>query len=201
MQQRFTSCAVTECSSNAHRDANGREGYCVKHFKRWKTHGDPHKVGKCPSPAKDWLFAHVLHDRDDCLIWPFATNPYGYATVSRPNNGTLALASTLMCELANGHKPTIRHECAHSCGRGAFGCVNPRHLRWATPTENQRERVDHGTSNRGTRQWAARLTEDDIHAIRRAADTETMTSIAKRHKISPSHVSKIVSRDAWAWLP
>jgi hypothetical protein len=106
----------------------------------------------------------------------------------------------MMCEAAHGPRPSPRHECAHSCGKGHEACVNQTHLRWATPEENQRERSLHGTSNRGERQWQSRLTEEDVRAIRDLALTSTNAAIAARFQIDPSHVSKIVSGSAWGWL-
>lgn len=79
-----------------------------------------------------WLHDHVDHEGDDCLLWPFTKNARGYGTVTYARGYTAAAA---MCELAHGNRPEGKQS-AHSCGVRL--CVNPRHLRWATRSENAR---------------------------------------------------------------
>jgi hypothetical protein len=147
----------------------------------------------------DWLTAHASHECDDCLIWPFAIGADGYGRVHRPK-GSLTTASNLMCEMVHGPKPSQKHEAAHSCGMGNTGCVNPRHVYWATPKENHADKIKHGTTNRGEQQGASRLTEDDIRQIRSRSGTESQLSLAREFQVDPSHISKIVNRQAWGWL-
>lgn len=195
----MNACSVDGCDRDASRAANGKRGFCSLHYQRVRKFGDPHEVRRTPSPAQDWLRAHVTHAGDDCLIWPFATGADGYGRAHRPKRGSLTTASHLMCELAHGPRPSRIHEAAHSCGNGNKGCVNPRHVYWATPTENQRDRIEHGTSNRGTQQGASRLTDDDVRAIRAA--TCSQADLAMRYGVDQSHINKIIHRRAWAWLP
>lgn len=195
----FSRCTTEGCELNAHRSANGRSGLCSLHYQRIKKHGDPSVRLQAPSPAKDWIASHKDHIGQDCLIWPFYLGRDGYGRVHYPGGG-LTTASRMMCIAAHGDPPFPKAEAAHTCGRGSAGCVNPNHIRWASCLENQTDRVEHGTSNRGEQQWAARLTEDDIRAIRRLALTESQGLISERFGIHQSHVSKIVSRSSWAWL-
>jgi hypothetical protein len=198
--RKFLACKAPDCERNAHRSGEGKLGFCALHYQRWRRHGDPLVVNRPPSPAQDWIRDHVTHRDEGCLLWPFHIGSDGYARAHRPGSGELTTAANLMCEAAHGPAPSPEHECAHSCGRGDQGCVHPQHLRWATPQENQQERVDHGTSNRGERQWQARLTADDVRAIRRLATTMTQAAIAKQFGVRPDHVSRIVRREKWAWL-
>jgi hypothetical protein len=199
MSRQFISCSVEACNGNAHRSANGKMGYCSKHYQRVKKHGDPNIVKSVPSPALDWIAAHVDYAGDDCLIWPFAVGKDGYGRVHRPGSSVMTTASNSMCEQAHGPRPAS-HECAHSCGNGHRACVNPRHLRWATPTENQADRILHGTTNRGARQWTARLTEDDIREIRSLSGVMPQTEIAALFGVGQDHISRIISRQVWSWL-
>lgn len=200
MTKRHAACAAEGCQRNAHHDAHGRRGFCSLHYMRHKTHGDPHVRSRTPRPAADWLRAHRDHSDDECLTWPFHVGRDGYGRVHRPGSGSLTTASRLMCEIAHGEPPSARHEAAHSCGRGNHACVNPRHLYWATPSENQCERADHGTSNRGTRQWQAKLTEDDVREIRRRLGFESQTAIARDFGVNQSTVSDIKTGKKWGWL-
>lgn len=201
MEKRFKICASPGCSRNAHRDANGKRGYCSLHYQRVKKHGDPAVVETTPSPAKDWIEAHKDFDGDECLIWPFYRSPKdGYGRIHRLGDGPITTTSRFMLEATQGPPPSDEHEAAHSCGQGHKGCVNPRHLYWATPSKNQMDRVEHGTSNRGAQQWKAKLTDDDVRAIRRSLGAESQASIAARYDVDPSVISDIKRGKKWGWL-
>lgn len=200
MKNRFRNCSVDGCIKNAHRDAHGKSGLCVMHYQRHRKHGDTSVCGRTPSPAMDWLRAHASFVGDECLQWPFHIGSDGYGRAHNPTTGALSTASRLMCIAAHGAPPTPKHEAAHSCGNGKEACVNPRHLYWATPSENQADRVAHRTSNRGERQWKSKLTEDDVREIRRRLGTETQQSIAVCFNIDPSVISDIKRGKKWGWL-
>lgn len=91
-------------------------------------------------------------------------------------------------------------DAAHSCGRAGDGCVNPRHLRWATRAENMADKLLHGTDNRGERNALAKLNEDDIRSIRAASGREPQAATAKRFDVDQSTISLIQRRLSWGWL-
>lgn len=200
---KFKKCVVPECDKNAHRIEDGKRGWCSAHYQRWRRFGDPSICKKTPSPAMDWLRAHVGYASNECLRWPFHISPKdGYGRAHEPITGKLMTASRLMCIFAHGEPPTEIHECAHSCGNGNHACTNPRHLYWATPTENQNERVIHGTSNRGERQWKAKLTEANVREIKSDLKLGSISNndLASRFKIDPSVISDIKRGKKWAWV-
>lgn len=102
-----------------------------------------------------------------------------------------------MCILAHGEPHAENLEAAHYCGKGHEGCVNPKHLRWATASENQMDRVAHGTSNRGERQWMAKLTEEKVREIRLLARVMSARRVARMFGITHSHVQDIVAGRRW----
>jgi hypothetical protein len=106
----------------------------------------------------------------------------------------------MACEEENGPPPTPDHEAAHSCGNGHLGCVARKHLRWKTHAENVAEAVEHGTVQRGTERWNAKLTEDDVRSIRAMIGRRTQKSIAKQFGISRELVSSIKRKHSWGWL-
>jgi hypothetical protein len=143
-----------------------------------------------------WLDALVLREpTDDCLIdWPFARSN-GRPFVSRGGNPVLAHRLVLMAVAGDGPAGT---EVAHSCGNGHLGCLNPRHLRWATRSENQADRNLHGTSNRGPRNGMAKMDEATVRAIR--ASSESVQTLAARYDISHWNVYNIRNGKSWGWL-
>lgn len=193
-------CSVEGCEQDASRAANGRLGMCSLHYQRNKKHGDPHIRRETPSPAKDWMRAHANFEGDDCLTYPFHRARDGYGRIHRDNDGPVTTASNYMCGLAHGPAPTDRHEAAHLCGKGHEGCVNPRHLYWATSRQNHADRLKHGTTNRGEQQGASRLKEADVRRIRALRGRRTNQQLADEYGVDPSHICKIQNRQSWRWL-
>jgi DNA-binding transcriptional regulator YiaG len=112
-----------------------------------------------------WIREHLAYRGDDCLPWPYSKD----ARVGRGMlgyNGQQWWAHRLMCTLAHGEPPTPKHQTIHICGNGHLGCTNPRHLRWGTNAENQKDRRRHGT-HKGAKGTRTRLTADQIAEIRK----------------------------------
>ena len=150
--------------------------------------------------ALDWLIAHVGHDSEECLIWPFSRSR-GYAQVSV--NRKIKKASRIMCEKVHGPPPTPKHEAAHSCGCGHLGCINPKHLSWKTRSENQQDRRKHGTHGRGanmrTRRIGFKLNPELVAEIRTIGNTVSKEELGRRYGVTPSNIAKILSRKSW-WI-
>lgn len=187
-------CSIDGCG-NEHK----ARGLCNAHYHRMKYHGTPTAGRAAVGRPMEWLRAHINHQDDECLIWPFARMGDGTAEVRYHKKGTHA--ARVMCILAHGQPTTSRLHAAHNCGKGHMGCVNPKHLRWATVVENHADKVCHGTAQRGEKQWAARLTRDDVRQIRRLSISMSHQDIADLFGIDQSHATNIINRKAWAWLP
>jgi hypothetical protein len=98
----------------------------------------------------------------------------------------------------NGEPPSPQHHAAHNCGNAS--CVNPYHIRWATPSENQADRVEHGTSNRGERNGQTALTEDQVREIRALDRVISDDEISMRYGVSKSSILNILHGKTWGWL-
>lgn len=201
MADTFKPCSVDGCNKNAHHSAKGARGWCNKHHRRWSRHGDPCGGGtEYGLPAKFVETAVSSSERRDCLIWPFSRGSHGYGQISR--NGKPVLVHRLVCEAAHGPAPSSEMDVAHSCGRGGAGCVNPFHLRWATTAENMADRLAHGTTNRGERHGAAKLTRADVAKIRSLrASGAPGQSIADELGANLGTVWGVIYRKSWDWLP
>lgn len=134
-----------------------------------------------------WIRDHAGYQGDDCLMWPFR-GPNGYGVFGYL--GKQYYAHRYMCELVKGPPPTPEHEAAHSCGRGQFGCVNPCHLSWKTPSDNQRDRRLHGTKSSGGR---GRLTDEQAAQIRALRGAMPQREIAAMFNTSRANVSLIMT--------
>lgn len=175
-------------------------GYCSKHYQRFMRFGDANFHARTsPGEALEFLIGTVFeYSGDECLTWPFSSNSQGYGTVRF--NDTRTLVGRIVCEKVYGAPPSREHEAAHSCGNGHLACCTKKHLRWATRTENQRDRLIHGTTSRGENCGMAKLTEIQVHEIRALRGVKLQRDIAAQYGIGHSTVSMIQTRKAWPWL-
>lgn len=163
--------------------------------------GRTNKTAPCNAKGKGvgitWLRTHSTYQGNDCLIWPLFRDPRrGYGVVGF--NGKIFKAHRLMCEMVNGSPPTPDHETAHSCGRGQDGCCTPKHLSWKTRTENQADRVGHGTAgprSNGGRRY--KLTGVDAAEIRALAGQITVTELAERFRVDRSTIRMVIAGKTW----
>ena len=74
-------------------------------------------------------------------------------------------------------------------------------LRYGTASENEKDKERDGTSNRGTRNRTARLTEDNVIDIRRRIDAgEPPSALAREYGVAVPTIFCIKARRTWAWL-
>ena len=191
-------CCVPGCANKV---KNRARQLCSKHYERLRLYGDVnHTNGSTPyGAAQSFYEARVLGcTTDDCLIWPYSRQGGGYGSICR--HGKWRTVASLVCEDLYGQPPTPQHEAAHSCGNGHLGCVNPRHLRWATHSENLADRVEHGTANRGERHGNAKITRHDVRAIRMMAGKRSQREIAEALGTTRNIVQRVIYGETWAWL-
>lgn len=189
-------CSIPDCDNPAR-----ARGWCTKHYQRWKHHGDPQaevrKRAPDGAPLRFYKDVALTYDGDDCLTWPYGKIAGRAQIIYEGDNHFVA---RLLCEHVYGPPPSPSHEAAHSCGHGHLACINRNHLRWATRAENVADKLIHGTHNRGERHPTVKLTETDIHEIRRLRGVETRRSLAKRFGVSHGSINDIYTGRTWAWL-
>jgi hypothetical protein len=188
-------CAVQGCEKAAK-----VKGWCNPHYQRWIRHGDP--VGGRTAQGEPLKFLQdvvLAYKGDDCLIWPYVKNQDGYGQMKV--RGKMETVSRIVCEIAHGMPPSPNHEAAHSCGNGDKGCCTQEHLRWATTKENFADRLKHGTYTRGERHPMVKLTEADVHEIRRLRGSGVpLSDLADRFSVTNVTISQIARRKTWIWL-
>lgn len=95
-----------------------------------------------------------------------------------------------------GPPPSDKHQAAHWNGNPSDNRLS--NLRWATPKENQADRLRHGTAHQGERVPQAKLTSAQVDALRERANTGVATRfLASEFGLSPGHVRKIVRNEMW----
>lgn len=173
-------------------------GFCATHLYHFRKHGHPLAGAFHDNAPMAFLVEASGTELDECIPWPFCKGGKGYAQVSIGGN-QMGWAHRMVCEMVHGEAPTDTHHAAHRCGR--MDCVNPRHLRWATPKENEADKVLHGRTNRGSRQWRSKLTPATVRTIREEAKSLTQSEIADRHNVKRQTIGDVLSGRNWAWLP
>lgn len=146
-----------------------------------------------------WLMTVIATPWPVCVDWQYGVQGVGYGSLWF--KGQTRKASAVVCELVYGPKPSRIHQARHLCGRPI--CVNPRHLRWGTPKENNHDKYGHGTDGRGARNSAAVFTDEDVRAIRAEAAAGPwgiQKKLARRYGVTESAISDIVTGTNWKWL-
>ena len=169
-------------------------GYCGKHYAQRKRLGQFATKYKAPWGAhKQFLERYRHYTGDDCVFWTFGHNGNGYGRVTF--EGRKDYAHRVMCRWTHGQPPTDKPEAAHTCGKGHLGCVNPRHLQWASPLENQRHKRQHGTLSFGERRYNHKLSDEVVANILK--DDRPQKVIAAQLGVNPSVISRIRSGLIW----
>jgi hypothetical protein len=182
-------CSIEGCERKHY-----SKSYCSRHYNCFLAHGDPLYHEK-NSPT-GWIDRHKDYDGDDCLRWPFSTLTNGYGTI-QTKDGRKRIASRVMCEAAHGMPPKDDMQAAHSCGNGNKGCVNPRHLRWATVIDNCHDRYDHGTHLYGEKAPWSKLTEDQARMAKYDLAHLTAAEVANILGVKPTTIYCIRQGRNW----
>lgn len=128
-------------------------------------------------------------------------NIYGYVEICLVKNKQRYYKKVhrLVLETFVGPCP-LKMECRHLDGNKQNN--NLSNLCWGTASENQQDRVGHGTSNQGEKNPAVKLTEEEIKEIRKIYKIKYVfqRKLAKRFGVSQSQISRIINDTSWKYL-
>jgi hypothetical protein len=189
-------CSVEGCGKRAsHRE------WCNAHYKRWRRNGDP-LAGRTQVGEQLAFLMTALEAAQpgDCMIWPYQRSWNGRGKVFA--NGKSQGAHRIACEHRHGPPPSGDHEAAHDCGNGHLGCFSPFHMRWATPAQNQADRLIHGTMLRGNSHPRASLTEDQVREVRRlyATGEYSQRQLAEQFGVARRTIGAMTDGQNWKWM-
>lgn len=183
----FAPCVISGCDGIG---SSSRFGLCCAHAHRKRRYGTPlggRRGKRTPNGIPyQWLLDHVDHEGHDCLIWPFAKRHKGYGGIVMKDGFTRSPHREI-CILAHGQPPFEDAIAAHSCGNGHNGCVNPKHLSWATTKENAIDRSLHRSGS---------LSEVQIRAMRALSPQFTVPELAAVFGIDEWVVPTVIDRKA-----
>ena len=161
-------------------------------------------------PTKDnWESAtgrNILHKissraetaSNGCRIWTGRLTEDGYAAITV--KGKMRKVSRLVLSRKLG-RPVLPELCAcHDCpGGDNKRCINPDHLWEGTHAQNGLDWRNKNGGVEGTKNANARLSDDDVVAIR--ASVASNTVLAGRHGVSRTAIRKIRQGLAWRHIP
>jgi len=143
--------------------------------------------------ASDWMrFMEKIEIQDNgCWLWTRHIGQNGYGRFGL--NGKVYECHRLMLEEKLGRPIHKKLDTRHLCGVKA--CCSPDHLEEGTKKENAADMKIHGTLVCGEKHYNAKLTDNDIRAIRQ--DPRPASEIAKSYKVSQSNVWCIKQHSTW----
>jgi hypothetical protein len=127
---------------------------------------------------------------DECWPWKEHLDKDGYAPFRIGSKRYKA--SRLVFYLKTGQDPGDLEAC-HKCNNPT--CCNPEHIFAGTSSENRQQAVRERRGFVGELNGRAKITADDVLAIR--ASSQTNEKLAVKYGLHSSVISKIRRRDIW----
>ena len=156
------------------------------------------RMAIAPTPIKDRLLSGIqICPHSGCWMWQRSVQRNGYGQIGAGSKrGGMKNTHRVAWEVFNGAIPA-KMQVLHRCDRKL--CCNPGHLFLGTQADNMRDMDAKGRRVvrvlKGVQHYAARLTEDQVRAIR--ADTRTQVVIAADYGTNQGMVSAIKRRVKW----
>jgi len=143
-------------------------------------------------------FLSKVEKTDYCWEWMAAKNPCGYGVMRYSTQVSLRQATHVAVELfrPDDIRPSINYGIMHSCDNP--GCVNPDHLKWGTPAENQLDKVIKNRQRKGESHPFAKLSLEQVEQIRSlCSEGKTQREVGELFNVSNQQVSRIINNKRW----
>jgi hypothetical protein len=149
-------------------------------------------------PLDDRFWSKVDRSAGPDACWPWiadAKTSAGYG-VFHPVHGLTMGAHRLALADKIGRPLASDEFACHRCDNPP--CCNPDHLFIGSHSENMADMTAKGRSAHGERKHSARLTDEQVIAIRRQAAAGTPSrTLAARHAVAESLISMIIRGTRW----
>jgi hypothetical protein len=135
----------------------------------------------------------VTNNNGCLLVTSHALDRGGYVWIRR--NGKSHHMHRHLYERLKGSIPegmVVRHTCDNP------SCINLKHLILGTVADNNRDRDSRGRTAKGTRNGAARLTEDEVKEI--IISDQSIRTLAKEYRVGVNTIQQAKSRQTWKHL-
>lgn len=129
-------------------------------------------------------------EQTECIPWEGAKNKAGYGVTWFKNKW--AYAHRVVMNALSGE--VVRHKCDNP------SCVNPGHLILGTAKENSVDMVSKQRQAWGEKAARAKLTAEQVKAIRTLNGIYTSRHVAKLFNISKTNVLDIWNNKTWKYL-
>ena len=188
------------CSIEGCFNPNHAKGYCRRHYTKFWKYGDPLAGRKhARGDIQKFIEEAAASSSKECIIWPYGTTGINSGYGDCVYNGKKHRAHRLILELSKGAPPSAKSLALHKAGICHNRlCVNPNHLRWGSNSDNQLDRVIDGTSGRGQKNPASKLTHEQVLNIK--SGQLKNVDYAHIYGVSISAIGKIRNGQNWAWV-
>ena len=110
-----------------------------------------------------------------------------------------AYVHVLVLEAFVGPRPADKPHTRHLDGDGANNRVE--NLRWGSVAENQADTIRHGRTTRGEKNTQAKLSKDDVLAIRDARSSGVrLKALAWQYGVAVSSISRAANGVRWGHI-
>ena len=154
------------------------------------------KKNMTPGELRDWIMNRHTTTDTNCWIWNGGKNSAGYGCYSTNNKMYLVHRFSLEDKLGRPLLDTedVRHLCPGEPNRA---CYNPEHLDVGTRKENMEDMVRYGHSQKGSRNYQSKLTEEDVLSIRAVRGMFLLRELAEMYGVDQALISMILNNKIW----